>query len=55
MMLGMNLLNQYKEKYSKENSDEDKPSLRDYTLDLSKALAPIYMDFIRDIAHIAED
>ena len=55
MMLGMNLLNQYKEKYSKENSDENKPTLKDYSLDLSKALAPIYMDFIRDISRIAED
>ncbi len=55
MMLGMNLLNQYKEKYSKENSDENKPSLKEYSLDLSQALAPIYMDFIRDISNIAED
>ena len=33
----------------------NKPTLKDYSLDLSKALAPIYMDFIRDISRIAED
>ena len=55
MMLGMNLLNQYIEKYSMENFHENKPKLKDYSLDLSKALTPIFMNFIGYKSLIAID
>ena len=49
----MNLISQYKDNFKED--DNKKPTLKNYSKDLSRALAPIYMDFIRDISNIAED
>ena len=49
----MNLISQYKDNFKED--DNKKPTLKNYSKDLSRTLAPIYMDFIRDISNIAED
>ena len=53
VILAMNLISQYKDNFKED--DNKKPTLKNYSKDLSRALAPIYMDFIRDISNIAED
>ncbi len=53
VILGMNLISQHKENFSKD--EKNAPTIKNYSKDCSRALAPIYMDFIRDISRIAED
>ena len=49
----MNLISKYKDNFKADGIN--KPSLKNYSKVLSRALDPIYMDFIRDISNIAEE
>ena len=56
-LLGLVLIEEYKEKkkLNEKLNDEEKkeiPSLRDFSKDYTRSIAPIYMDFIRDISSI---
>ena len=53
-MLGLVLIDQYNEKFGGDSTDENPPTLSEYSKDYTRSFAPLYMTFIRDISDIID-